>query len=70
MSAKCQKRTLVEWSNSRPMCLDSGALIAQEGLSLGRRRQAQHHQHRNPAERCDDPAPPLEASELGTPLVS
>ncbi len=30
MSAKCQKRTLVEWSNSRPMCLYSGALIAQE----------------------------------------
>ena len=70
MSALCQKRTLVEWSNSRPMALYNGALIAQEGRSLGRRRQAQNHQHRDPAERCYDPAPPLEASELGTPLVS
>jgi hypothetical protein len=67
MSAKWHKRTFVEWSNSRTMGLYNGALIAQEGRS-GRRRQAQNHQHRDPAERCDDPAPPLEASELGTPL--
>jgi len=76
MSAKWHKRTFVEWSNSRTMGLYNGALIAQEGRS-GRRRQAQDHQHRDPAERCDDlaercddPAPPLEAGELGTPLLS
>ncbi|MGI9403866.1 MAG: hypothetical protein ACR2OF_05080 [Hyphomicrobium sp.] len=65
-----QKRTLVEWSNSHAMRLYKAALIAQEGRSLGRRRQSQQHQHRDPAERCGDPVPSLEASELGTPLLA